>query len=37
VVKAATGRFRVEQAFLFYLKYPAPLALLSLGLAWRGL
>ena len=37
VVKAATGRFRVDQAFTFYLKYPTPLALASLALAWMGL
>ena len=34
LVKSATGRFRVEQAFSFYLKYPAGLALASLLLAW---
>lgn len=34
LVKSATGRFRIDQAFSFYLKYPAGLALLSLVLAW---
>jgi NADH-quinone oxidoreductase subunit H len=34
VVKAATGRFRVDQAFWFYVKYPTALSLLSLGLVW---
>jgi NADH-quinone oxidoreductase subunit H len=34
VVKAATGRFRVDQAFWFYVKYPAVLSLISLGLVW---
>lgn len=34
LVRAATGRFRVDQAFSFYLKYPAGLALISLVLAW---
>jgi NADH-quinone oxidoreductase subunit H len=34
VVKSATGRFRVDQAFWFYLKYPAMLSLISLGLVW---
>lgn len=37
VVKAATGRFRVDQAFTFYLTCPTPLALASLALAWAGL
>ena len=36
LVKAATGRFRVEQAFAFYLKYPTALAALSLVLVWMG-
>ncbi len=36
VVKSATGRFRVDQAFTFYLRYPAPLALASLILVWQG-
>jgi len=34
LVKSATGRFRVDQAFSFYLKYPAGLAFISLVLAW---
>ena len=34
VVKAATGRFRVDQAFWFYVKYPTALSLVSLGLVW---
>jgi len=34
LVKSATGRFRVDQAFWFYVKYPAVLALISLGLVW---
>ena len=34
LVKAATGRFRVEQALLFYMKVPGPLASVSLALAW---
>ena len=34
VVKAATGRFRVDQAFWFYVKYPTALSLISLGLVW---
>ncbi|MCL1940142.1 MAG: NADH-quinone oxidoreductase subunit H [Desulfovibrionaceae bacterium] len=34
LVKSATGRFRVDQAFAFYLKYPTGLALISLVLAW---
>ncbi|WP_196610235.1 respiratory chain complex I subunit 1 family protein [Nitratidesulfovibrio oxamicus] len=37
LVKSATGRFRVDQAFTFYLKYPSVLALASLVLAWRGM
>ncbi len=36
VVKSATGRFRIEQALSFFLKYPAGLALLSLVLVWMG-
>lgn len=36
LVRAATGRFRIEQAMTFFLKYPAALALLSLVLAWCG-
>ncbi len=34
LVKAATGRFRVDQAFWFYVKYPTVLSLVSLGLVW---
>ncbi len=34
LVKSATGRFRVDQAMTFYLKYPAGLAFCSLVLAW---
>lgn len=34
LVKSVTGRFRVEQAFRFYLKYPTALAALSLVLVW---
>lgn len=37
LVKSATGRFRVEQAFAFYLKYPTALAALSLVLVWANL
>ena len=33
-VKSATGRFRIEQAFGFYLKIPAVLAAISLILVW---
>lgn len=36
LVKAATGRFRVDQAFGFYLKYPTALAFISLLLAWAA-
>lgn len=36
LVKSATGRFRVDQAFSFYLKIPTLLAALSLGLVWLG-
>ncbi len=36
LVKSATGRFRIEQAFSFYLKVPSVLALLSLALVWYG-
>lgn len=36
LVKAATGRFRIDQAFTFYLKLPTPLAMASLALAWLG-
>ena len=34
VVKASTGRFRLDQAFWFYIKYPTVLSLLSLGMVW---
>jgi NADH-quinone oxidoreductase subunit H len=34
LVKSATGRFRVDQAFAFYLKCPTALAALSLILVW---
>ena len=34
LVKSATGRFRVDQAFWFYIKYPAALSLISLALVW---
>lgn len=34
LVKSATGRFRVEQAFSFYLRWPTALAFISLVLAW---
>jgi NADH-quinone oxidoreductase subunit H len=34
VVKSATGRFRINQAFWFYIKYPTVLSLISLGLVW---
>lgn len=34
LVKSATGRFRIDQAFWFYLKYPTVLSLVSLGLVW---
>lgn len=34
LVKAATGRFRIDQAFWFYVKYPTVLSLISLGLVW---
>lgn len=33
VVRASTGRVRIDQAFKFYLKYPTALALISLVLA----
>lgn len=36
LVKAATGRFRIEQAMSFFFKYPAVLALISLVLVWCG-
>lgn len=34
LVKAATGRFRIDQAFWFYVKYPTALSLVSLVLVW---
>lgn len=34
VVKSATGRFRIDQAFWFYIKYPTVLSLISLVLVW---
>lgn len=34
VVKAATGRYRIEQAFRFYVTVPTALALSSLILVW---
>lgn len=34
LVKSATGRFRVDQAFWFYIKYPTVLSLISLVLVW---
>lgn len=34
LVKAATGRFRIDQAFSFYLRWPTALAFISLLLAW---
>lgn len=34
LVKSATGRFRVDQAFRFYLRWPTGLAFVSLLLAW---
>lgn len=34
LVKSATGRFRVDQAFRFYLRWPTALAFVSLLLAW---
>ena len=34
LVKSATGRFRIDQAFWFYIKYPTVLALVSLVLVW---
>lgn len=37
LVKSSTGRFRVDQAFSFYLKAPTLLAALSLALVWAGL
>lgn len=37
LVKSATGRFRVDQAFSFYLKVPTLLAAISLVLVWLGI
>ncbi len=34
LVKSATGRFRIDQALGFYIKYPTLLALASLILVW---
>ncbi len=34
LVKSATGRFRIDQAFRFYVTVPTGLALLSLVLVW---
>lgn len=34
LVKSATGRFRIDQAFRFYLRWPTGLAFVSLVLAW---
>lgn len=34
LVKSATGRFRIDQAFRFYVKVPTILALVSLVLVW---
>ena len=34
LVKSATGRFRIDQAFRFYVKVPTALALVSLVLVW---
>lgn len=34
LVKSATGRFRIDQAFWFYIKYPTALSLVSLMLVW---
>ncbi len=34
LVKSATGRFRIDQALGFYIKYPTSLALISLILVW---
>ncbi len=34
LVKSATGRFRIDQALGFYIKYPTALALISLVLVW---
>lgn len=34
LMKSATGRFRIDQAFWFYIKYPTALSLVSLALVW---
>ena len=34
LVKSATGRFRIDQAFRFYVKVPTVLALVTLVLVW---
>ena len=34
LVKSATGRFRIDQAFRFYVTVPTALALCSLLLVW---
>lgn len=34
LVKSATGRFRIDQAFRFYVTVPTALALCSLILVW---
>lgn len=34
VVRASTGRFRIDQAFWFFVKVPTVLALISLVLVW---
>ena len=34
LVKSATGRFRIDQAFRFYITVPTALALCSLILVW---
>ncbi len=34
LVKASTGRFRIDQAFWFYMKYPTVLSLISLVIVW---
>ena len=34
LVKSATARFRIEQAFRFYVTVPTVLALISLVLVW---
>jgi NADH-quinone oxidoreductase subunit H len=34
LVRASMGRLRTDQTFKFYLKYPATLAYVSLGLTY---